>query len=155
MEQYALYLVIKDLCKSLTDKFVFSFNDMDFNKENVAGIYIRGSTPSSYRSLMSGSYYNKSCRMQILLQGGLSGNSIIEMLKLSSNIREALVVLSNKRFDIPDNSFAGYIKGGSILITLIKLLGDVSFVGKSEQGLPRYSLNFKIDYTLIGGLSDG
>lgn len=155
MEQYALYLVIKDLCKSLTDKFVFSFNDMDFNRENVAGIYIRGSTPSSYRSLMSGSYYNKSCRVQIILQGGLSGNSIIEMLKLSSNIREALVVLSNKRFDIPDNPFAGSIKGGSILITLIKLLGDVSFVGKSEQGLPRYSLNFKIDYTLIGGLTDG
>ena len=58
MEQYILYLALKEMVNSLNNNFKCSFNDMDSNKDNVVGIYIKGAEPSTYRTLKDGKYYN-------------------------------------------------------------------------------------------------
>ena len=55
MEQYVLYLVLKEIAKQLDSNFNYSFNDMDSNADNVCGIYIKGQSLLSIEHLVMGS----------------------------------------------------------------------------------------------------
>lgn len=145
MEQYALYLAIKKIIKELNNNYNISFNDMDFNKENSIGVYIKGGEVSNYRNISTGDYYNYIARVQLLLQGGKTVDSLYNLLNLASNIRNEIIHRSNSNMIIlSDNKI---LKSDiEINFGLIKLLGDVSFDSKTSQGLPKYSINIKINY---------
>lgn len=166
MEQYALYLALKNILLSLSDEFKYSFNDMDSNGKNVAGIYIKGAEPSEYRSISDGSYYNYISRVQLLYQGDNNNNSLMSMLILVSKVRNALIRASNRIYTTsPQISYMGNSivfrnknepfreeeEEVKVILTKVDLLGEVDFKGKTGQGLPKYSLNFKINYSLIEG----
>lgn len=162
MEQYVLYLVLKEIAKELNSNFEYSFNDMDSNKDNVAGIYIKGAEPSQYRTLKDGVYYNIINRVQFLIQGGLDNNSLMNSLRLGSNLKETLIRASNRYIIAPSKIGVdedGQIKiqedgetlqGLTVVLTKVDLMSDLVSLGKSEQGRPRYSINFKINYELGG-----
>ena len=147
MEQYALYVLLKNIIKDINNKYTVSFNDMDFNKENSVGIYIRGGEVSQYRDISTGRYYNYVSRVQFLLQGGKTVNSLYDVLSLASELRDRLIILNNTNHSIvADNKI---IKDNlTIDLGLVKLLGDVNFTEKTSQGLPKYSINFKINYII-------
>lgn len=162
MEQYVLYLVLKEIAKQLDSNFKYSFNDMDSNADNVCGIYIKGAEPSQYRALSGGEYYNIINRVQFLIQGGLDNNSLMNSLRLGSNLKDTLIRASNRYIIAP--SKIGKDEDGQIVIatdgqtlesltvvlTKVDLLSDLVNIGKSEQGRPRYSINFRINYELGG-----
>lgn len=145
MEQYVLYLYLKNLILSLSDKFSITFNDMPLDKDMSVGIIIRGGEPSPYRDLASGQYAETISRVQFLLQGDLSSNSLFEILKLSSKLKDTLNSTFNKKQDVD---------GSTLVIMSCSMLGDVTSTGKTKQGRPVYSLNYKIKYN-VGGIYNG
>lgn len=159
MEQFALYLFLKSIVNSIDDSIKCTFNDMDFNKPNSCGIYIKGSEQSSYRDIATGHYFNYGARVQFLLQGANSEDSLFNILNVASKIRDTLVLSCNKLYDI--DTKVHMMQDGTIIIDnestednisvriiLIHLLGEVDFKGKTTQGLPKYSINFKILYNV-------
>lgn len=159
MEQYVLYLVLKNLVKKLNNEFKYSFNDMNSNGDNVAGVYVKGAEPSEYRALGDAHYFNIINRVQFLIQGSLDKNSLMGCLNLGSDIKKALINTYNVYITAP--SEIGYDDSKNItidskkitstidvMITKIDMLSDLVSLGKSEQGKPRYSINFKVYYEL-------
>ena len=162
MEQYVLYLVLKEIAKELDSGFGYSFNDMDSNADNVSGIYIKGAEPSQYRTIGSGEYFNIVNRVQFLIQGGLDNDSLMRCLNLGSKLKDTLIRTSNRYIIAPSkigkdvNGQIVIAKEGqtleslTVVLTKVDLLSDLVSLGKSEQGRPRYSINFKINYELGG-----
>lgn len=163
MEQYALYLVIKKLINELGYNFKVSFNDFDTNADEVIGIYVRGGNTPEYRELSTGKYYNFSSRIQILIQSGLSKNSLLKCLDLSSKIREVLTSDSNniisqvdtlkcidgKIIEDKNNTLVG--ETVDLGISKSKLIGDIGIKDKTPQNRSIYSINLLFDYFIIIG----
>ena len=158
MEQYALYLIMKDQVKAIDSNYKCSFNDMDSNAPNVIGIYIKsGGTPRK-REISTGKYFNYTARVQFLIQGDNNKNSLMTTMQLASSLRNALICDSNLEF--PVNEQIKWVDGKivydpedmlggndiSVLLTKVSLLGEVDFKGKTTQGLPKYSINFRVEY---------
>lgn len=166
MEQYALYLVLKDIINELGIEQSITFNDMDDNGHNCIGIYVKGDIPTSYRNISTGNYYNYSARVQVLMNGDLSNDGLMGLLSNASLIRDKLVTMNNTvhecsdKVTILDGSLVynrlDDVNGIGVVVRLstVSLLGEVRFEGKNSQGLPRYSINFKIYYS-IGGKENG
>lgn len=160
MEQYALYLVMKSKVSEIDNSIKCSFNDMNSNKADVCGIYIKGGETPKYRELASGKYYNYSARVQFLLQGGNNKDSLMDIMSIASCLRNTLICDSNLVEDVNEQvkwvdgkcvyDPANTLGGSDIQVTLCKvsLLGEVDFKGKTGQGLPKYSINFRIEYYL-------
>ena len=158
MEQYALYLLMKDQVNSLDENFTCSFNDMDFNKPNVVGIYVRGGNTPRYREISTGKYFNYTARVQFIIQGDNSKESLMTTMGLASSLRNALVSSSNLEFSVRDQ--VKWVEGGivydpedklggsdiSVVLVRVSLMGEVNFKGKTTQGLPKYSINFYVEY---------
>lgn len=160
MEQYALYLVMKDQVKTIDSNYKCSFNDMDSNAPKVIGIYVKsGGTPRK-REISTGKYFNYTARVQFLIQGDNSKDSLMTTMQLASSLRNTLICDSNLVKDINEQvkwvdgkcvyDPTNKLGGSDIQVTLCKvsLLGEVDFKGKTGQGLPKYSINFRIEYYL-------
>ena len=162
MEQYVLYLVLKDIVSKLDNSFKYSFDDMDSNEGNVVGIYVRGGEPSQYRTLEKGVYYNVNNRVQFLIQGDLSNDSLMNCLKLGTKIKKTLSTTSNVYYtasskvglnvdgDIELQDGTKSLTDITVIMCKVDMIGDLVPIGKNEQGKPRYSINFKIQYELGG-----
>lgn len=153
MEQFYIYLVIKQIIQSIDDRYTITFNDMDFNKPLSVGVYIKQAEPSDYRDIRTGNYWNIKSRVQILFQGPNTGNqSLFSLMALASKIKQKISTSCNTRFEV-ENPVIDFISTEKVqvMFSLTELLGDVDFKGKTAQGIPRYSLNFKIYYQ-IGGI---
>lgn len=163
MEQYALYLALKNIIMEMMEGFKCSFNDMDSNASNVVGIYVKGGEPSIYRELGTGVYINSVARVQFLVQGGQTNDSLMSVLELMDKLKKAMSKAFNRIEDVssqltivdgvlmrktPDSSDDFPVE---VMILSTKLLGEADFLGKSGQGLPRYSLNIKFEYNIKGG----
>lgn len=145
MEQYVLYVLIKNIIKDLTDnKYSVSFNDMDFNKPESIGIYIKGGEVPKYRNLSTGNYFNFIHRVQIVLQGNNTNEGLFGVLDAATKIRNYMVVQNNTLHTVNDPKLGE--DDIDIQIGLVKLLGETNFNNKTSQGLPVYSINFKIQY---------
>lgn len=172
MKQYVLYLILKEICKTLNSNFKYSFNDMDSNAADVVGIYIKGGETSNIRTLAKGEYFNSINRVQFFMQGDISKDSLMSLLQFGSDIKNSLITMSNSFTQAPkglksDGSYGiGLDVNGNIVledkfntteltplvlkISKVDMVGDLNSLGKSEQGRPRYSINFKITYE-VGG----
>lgn len=166
MEQYILYLYMKQLVKSLDNDFSTSFNDMNFNKPYSVGIYIKGAEVSTYRDISDGSIYNFIHRVQFIIQGSNESDSLFKILELSSKLRSALIHTYNLIYNITtteklqkqetseseeenqEETETERQTDYEIIITKVGLLGEVDFKGKTSQNIPRYSLNIKTEYSV-------
>ena len=160
MEQYALYLVIKEIIDNLGYNFKTSFNDYDINGDNVIGIIFKGGTNPQYRELSTGKYYGYTNRVQLIIQSGYTKASLLNTLSILKNIRDILTSgIINKvyragsmrnsggRLFINDNS--GNDNSGNevyVWITRTHLIGDVEFKSKSSQTRSIYSINMMFEY---------
>lgn len=164
MEQYVLYLILKNIIKDFDSNFKCTFNDMDFNKPYSCGIYVKGSDISKYRDIAKGNYYNYIARVQFILQGDTTGESLQSVLRLASKIRNSVPTYINNIYNLQqsinmdinnniiinndytiDNEDTSNI---SLMLLMVRLLGEVNFIGKTTQGLPRYTINFNISYNI-------
>lgn len=159
MEQYALYLVMKQQLLNIDSSFKCSFNDMDSNRPNSVGIYVKSGGTPRRREISTGSYYNYMARVQFDILGDNSKTSLMNVLSLASRLRNTLQNSSNKVFYVQDEQIKwvngaivydpdGSLVGSDIEVILCKvaLLGEVDSKGKTGQGLPRYSLNIRAEY---------
>lgn len=211
VEQFALFLGFKSIIQELGLSFgSITFNDMNSNKSNVAGVFIRGDAPSEYRDVATGEYYNLAARVQFLMNGSIEKSGLMKLLSDASKLRHKLVKLGSSWRQIDgdlafengaliykENSFgddtlgdgevgasvgnegvgevgedaveggigvSGNAESGNLenleipnanasnvwlFISSVRLIGEVHFEGKNSQGLPRYSLNVKVYYSVV------
>lgn len=158
MEQYALYLVLKDLITKLGYDFKISFNDYDINGDNVIGIMFKSGANPEYRELSTGKYYGYANRVQILVQSSYSKISLVDTLNLIQEIREVLTSgISNNSYKVDALKYTNgkivsktedvdYGQDVLVGITSTHLIGDVDFKSKSSQNRSLYSLNLLFKY---------
>lgn len=164
MEQYALYLILKDIINKLGYNFKISFNDYDINGDNIIGILFKSGNNPEYRELSTGKYYGYSNRIQLVIQSSYTKDSLITTLNLIKNIRDILTsdilnniykvdslkYIANKIIEVDTNNSEG--DDVYVGVTKTHLIGDVDFKGKTSQTRSIYSLNLNINYFLkIGG----
>jgi hypothetical protein len=165
LEQYCLYLVLKDLINNIGFNYKISFNDYDINSDNIIGILFKSGNNPKYRELSTGKYYSYTNRVQLIIQSSYSKDSLIELLNLIYKIREVLTSdINNKKYKVSSVKYiAGKfslinnntnIDGEDVYVTISKthLIGDVDFKSKTSQTRSIYSLNLMFDYFInIGG----
>lgn len=161
MEQYVLYLLFKEILKDdlLDLGFSISFNDIDIKKNKTVGCYVRGGQVSRYRELSSGSYINVNNRVSFRTNCGLTKDELMDGLSLLNNIKYKVIKLNNKILTlsslpvrIVDGEFVeceGLTGSCKIVISNISLLSDILFLGKTEQGISRYTLNINVVYKIM------
>lgn len=143
MEQYALFLALKELLKGWQGQtFSFGFNDMDINGDFDCGIYIRGDKAGEYRDL-TGRYINRVARVQFLTQSDLSADGNIATSAFTGFIRNLLPLTIHETITVT-------YKETTYEVTIIKanIINDIIPLGRSEQGRARYSLNASITYSV-------
>ena len=164
MEQYCLYLVLKDIINKLGYNYKISFNDYDINGDNIIGILFKSGNNPKYRELSTGKYYGYTNRVQLVIQSSYNKDSLVELLNLIYKIREVLTSgINNKRYKVNSVKYiAGIfslinndnIDGDDVYVTISKthLIGDVDFKSKTSQTRSIYSINLMFDYFInIGG----
>ena len=161
MEQYVLYLLFKDILKDdLEDLgFSISFNDIDIKKNKTVGCYVRGGQVSRYRDLGSGAYINVNNRVSFRANCGLTKDELMDGLSLLNNIKYKVIKLNNKILTldqlpvrIEDDEFVkceGLTGSCRIVISNVSLLSDILYLGKTEQGISRYTLNINVVYKIM------
>lgn len=153
MEQYMLYLFIKNLLNDMCS-YKVTFNDIDMNAADRIGVYIKGGDPSEYRDIRTGRYYNISSRVQLLFQGSMSNEGLFTIMEVASRFRDKFTTMCNVLYPMTEddlNNLNSKLDGvqyesAELQISLVKLLGEVDFKGKTSQSLPRYSLNMAVYY---------
>ena len=164
LEQYALYLVLKDIINKLGYGFEISFNDYDINGDNIVGITCKDGNTPKYRELSTGKYYGCTNRVQFIIQSGITKSSLINTLNLISNIKEILTsnIINNKYIVSSLRYIDGKIientndKSGEdvyVWVTKIHLIGGGNdFKGKTSQTRSIYAINTMFEYYVqIGG----
>ena len=94
MEQYNLYLCLKQILAEYLTEFKISYNDLNVKTDNSIGCYIKGSVVSRHRELSSGEYYNHINRVTFRTNGKFEHGSIEKCLELNSNIRDTLIKIA-------------------------------------------------------------
>lgn len=158
MDVYLLYLCIKKLISNLNLDYSVSFNDMDSNGKDVVGVFIKGSTPSRYRSLSTGVYINKTARVQVLGQSKDTYDSLIEMLCFFTRLEDMIselggVIYSTNTLQDTEllSKFDEFKSIENVIILRTDTITSSSYIGKSEQGLPMFDLNFEVEYGVTSG----
>lgn len=143
MEQYGLFLALKELLKSWEgEPFTLGFNDMDLNADFDCGVYINDDTPE-YRNISTGEYLNCVSRVQFIAQSDLSADGNIATNEFMIFIRNLLPSLINRPVTVTykDTTY-------EVLIIKTRLIGGVNTLSRNEQGRARYSLNALITYSV-------
>lgn len=163
MRQYGLFCGIKQIIKEYTSDYNITYDDMNDDKENSIGVYIRGGLNGTYRKLSTAEYVNKRDRVQIIIQSGRSKESVIKSRELGNKIEDRFPTLFNTEI-LLDKDKCGYNsehefiikeKGDEEELTQAALVinktdpqSGLIMAGKTEQGLSRYSINFIVEYYL-------
>ena len=158
MDVYLLYLCIKKLISDINLNYSVSFNDMDSNGKDVVGVFIKGSTPSRYRALSNGVYINKTARVQVLGQSKDTYDSLIEMLCFFTRLEDMVSELGGVIYNTQSlqdtellSKFEDYKNIENVIVLRTDTITSSSYIGKTEQGLPMFDLNFEIEYGVTSG----
>ena len=160
MEQYALYQALKKFLSDLINNYSVTFNDMNELKDNSIGVYVSAPEVSNKRELATGKYDNIINRVQFLLMGDLTQGGLIRLLQTASGIRDRLIIQNNQPLPVPPivqfNTSTNKIEivqsqsdthsDISIMLTKVTATSDLVFLGKTSQGRPLYSMNFRMAY---------
>lgn len=118
------------------DWFKWTYNDMNLEKVKQCGLFLRDSGTSPLIDL-DGERVNRAQSMVININADILENSINECEMFIDELSYKLLKIFNYRF-IQDNE--------SVFIVSIKQRGDRNYLGKNEQNIPMYSINFLITY---------
>ena len=158
MDVYLLYLCIKKLISDINLDYSVSFNDMDSNGKDVVGVFIKGSTPSRYRALSNGVYINKTARVQVLGQAKDTYDSLIEMLCFFTRLEDMVSELGGVIYNTQSlqdtellSKFEDYKNIEDVIVLRTDTITSSSYIGKTEQGLPMFDINFEIEYGVTSG----
>lgn len=131
---------------------------MDSNGKDVVGVFIKGSTPSRYRALSTGVYINKTARVQVLGQAKDTYDSLIEMLCFFTQLEDVVSELGGVIYNTQSlqdtevlSKFEDYKNIKNVIMLRTDIITSSSYIGKTEQGLPMFDINFEIEY---GATSD-
>jgi hypothetical protein len=160
MEQYILYLTLKEIFKDTMKDlgYKMSFNDIDIKAPKAVGCYVRGSVLSKYRDLASGQYINVENRVTFNINAGLTKDELMDGLCLCNELKYNLIPYSNHILtmgSLPVRLVNGHYETApnldgvcNVVISSVSLLSDILPLGKNEQGISQYSINFKITYKI-------
>lgn len=160
MEQYALYQALKQFLSDLTQSYKVTFNDMNEKQDKSIAIYISAPEVSNKRELATGKYDNTINRVQFLMMGDLTQQGLISLLQSASDIRDRLITQSNNILPVPNTvqfntqtnkieivqSQSDVYTDLFIILTKVTATSDLVYLGKTSQGRPLYSMNFRIAY---------
>ena len=165
MHQYGLFTWLKEKLQTFNPALTaITFNDVDSNGDNVCGIYVKGDSPQ-VRSLATMSYGNQVARVEFMQVCSLDNNSLMTAQQTLSDFADSIVQEAANTYEL-DTSKVGtdpatgkvvYAQPESVLspayLTLIRVdaLSGVLYIGKTSQGKPQVSLNFRIIYSVEGG----
>lgn len=160
MDDFIIYQLFKQIILSIDNNYTIRFRDIKTNKHNEVGIFVKGGEVDATKRLLNNARYTRHfARVQVIIQSGDNENSVFRSLNLKHKLKEAIESTYNKKYivncpvDIDGNGEIEYSdKENEIQVLIIKtdLLGEADFKGYTSQGLPRDTINFKIEYT-IGG----
>jgi hypothetical protein len=155
MEQYALFLALKQLLEQYTAQpFTFGFNDVDSNADFDCGIYIQDSEGGEYRDL-TGGYRNRIARVQFSAISDLTSTGNIATAGFMGYIRNLLPQLITSvavpQMGIDGDGMViedpeGVYSPAEVVIIKTKLITGVIPLGKQSQGRAEYSLNALITF---------
>lgn len=118
----------------LPKDYNITWGDMDELSENSCGIYLRSGS-SSFKRDLSNNVYVDSCSLVLNIHSNKSSTGVLDGNDYACRARRALVNVVNQ-----------INEKGTIHILKIDPLGNVNHLGKNIQGIPVYSINFKILY---------
>lgn len=131
---------------------------MDSNGKDVVGVFIKGSTPSRYRALSNGVYINKTARVQVLGQAKDTYDSLIEMLCFFTRLEDMVSELGGVIYNTQSlqdiellSKFDEFKNINNIIVLRTDTITSSSYIGKNEQGLPMFDINFEIEYGVTSG----
>lgn len=162
IELYVLFKALKLLVEDIN--YRTTFNDIDMLMPKSLGVYIKSGEVTDYRDVTSSEYINRCARVQMVVQSDKDLKSLISSFNVLSKIRDQFLKLNNESL-LLDESYKFYmlenevymlddeddnISPQSLDVIIIKtdLLGDINSIGKNEQGMSIYDINFKMWYTI-------
>lgn len=142
MEQYILYLAIKYIIESINSDYSIKYNDIDKLKNNSIGIYIKSGIVPNYRTLSDAEYSNNISRVQILFQFNNEAANILQALSDIQKVKNTLDTTFNLYYNTDNPEY------NNILIIKTNNLGGIDYLGKNNQDLNKYTLNYEVTFNL-------
>lgn len=161
MRQYCLYLACKQILSALSCPATTpTYNSMSAVEDNAIGVYVRGGLLPRGRNLATGAYIRKADRVQFLMQSGKDKTSILNWECFNEKLENEMPTYFNRVFDL-DATKIGFdsqghfttdtkdiVKGVRLLFIRTDPQSGVMNIGRSAQGLTRYSCNYVIEYSI-------
>lgn len=161
MRQYCLFLAITQLISEMGCPATNpTYNSMNPVEEDACGVYIRGGILPRGRSLATGRYLRKADRVQLLLQTGRTKESILSWENFVRNIEDRMPEVFNRSFELAStkigfDSVGNFTTNTNDIVTGVRVMfmrtdpqSGVLNIGRSSQGLTRYSCNYVIEYSI-------
>ena len=130
-----IFQAIKELI--LCDDFKITYAEMDELSEMTCGVYVRASESPSNRQF-SGEYLVRNASVTFNIHTNKKIDGLIIGDKYCEYIVKNMQTLFNYEYTNKNNE--------SIYIIKTDMIGDVNYIGKNEQGIQVYSINFNIKY---------
>lgn len=132
-------LIYEAIDNILPDTFEKSYGDMNYLDENVCGIFVRDGASEFIRDIANDIIID-SCNIVFNINSSKNITGVIDGNDYCSNIRKKLIRTVNYTYE-KDNEV--------LFIVRIDPIGNVNYIGKNEQGIPTYSINFRLIYKYI------
>lgn len=155
MSEYnAIYKAIDSI---IPHDYTITWGDMDELSENSCGIFIRSGGGNTRREL-SGNVYLDSCNIVFNVHSNRSASGVLEGNDYCCKLRRIMLDTINKVIGeeiqlwddskIWDDAKLWEESSGGEILHLIYLspMGNVNPLGKNIQGIPVFSINFKLYY---------
>lgn len=161
MQNYAIFLAVKQAMTELGCPYTeITYDDMNTKKGNVAAIMVRNGQIPKSRMLSTGEFIRRFCRVQILIQTASDRTSVIAGSSFGTKLEQKMPLVFNRAFQLDTNKI-GYDDDGDLSTIKDDIIhparvwfirvdpqSDLISIGKTSQGLARYSINFKIEYAI-------
>ena len=161
MRQYCLFLAVKQILSELgCPASTPTYNSMSAVEEDACGVYVRGGILPRGRNLATGQYLRKADRVQLLMQTGKDKGSILNWEVFLHKVEDEMPCVFNRYFDL-DRTKVGFDENGNMTTDVNNIVSGVRVmfvrtdpqsgvlnIGRSSQGLTRYSCNYVIEYSI-------
>lgn len=161
MQNYAMFLAVKQAATSLGCPYTdVTYDDMNTKKGNVMAIMVRNGQVPKSRMLATGEFIRKFSRVQILIQTASDKSSVIAGSSFGVKLEQKFPMIFNEGFQLDTTKIgfdashnlttiaADIVKPAKVWFIRVDPQSDLISIGKTSQGFARYSLNFKIEYSI-------
>lgn len=161
MQNYAMFLAVKQAITNLGCPYTeVTYDDMNTKKGNVLAIMVRNGQIPKSRKLATGEFMRRFCRVQILIQTASDKASVLAGSSFGTKLEQKMPLIFNTGYLLDANKI-GFDDDGDLStikadiehparVWFIRVdpQSDLISIGKTSQGLARYSINFKIEYSI-------